>query len=105
MLQGKLAERFLDILIALIAGVSRALVEFLGLENMLAIICSSVSAAECIGIPDFAGALNNSKGLSGFAKSRNLRISGRFRVITLTDESRYIHLIFIFFSFALHVYN
>lgn len=73
--------------------------EFLGLENMLAIICGSKSAAECIGIPHL-GAFNKSEGLSGFARSRNLRISGRFRVIALTDESRYVQSIF--FSTYIH---
>jgi len=65
-------------------------VEFLGVENMLAIICGSRSAAECIGIPRIGGgALNKSKGLTGFAGSHDLRISGRYRVITLIDDFRY----------------
>lgn len=63
--------------------------EFLGVENMLAIICGSRSAAECVGIPHIGGAVNKSKGLSGFARSHNLRISGRYRVITLIDESSF----------------
>jgi len=81
--------RPLGILIALIACMSRALVEFLGLDNMLAIICGSRSAAESIGIPPLYGALDRNKGLSGFARSHNLRIFGRYRVIALIDEARY----------------
>ncbi|KAG0563617.1 hypothetical protein KC19_8G045600 [Ceratodon purpureus] len=68
---------------------NRALVEFLGLEDMLSIVCDSRSAAECLGVPPETGSLNKNQGLLGFVKSRNLSISGRYRVITLTDESRF----------------
>ena len=77
---------------------SRALVEFLGLKNMLAIVCESTIAAETLGIPPWNGVLNNSQGLVGFAKNNKLKISGRYRVITLDDESRYNQL-----SLELHV--
>lgn len=63
--------------------------EFLGLENMLAIICGSTRAAECFGILNNDGTLDPNQGLFGLAQNRNLQISGRFRVITLADESRY----------------
>lgn len=72
--------------IDVISAEFRALVEFLGIENMLAIICSTESAAECVGVPHSAP---ENKGLFGYMWKHNLRISGRYRVIALTDESRY----------------
>lgn len=63
--------------------------EFLGLESMLSIICRSRSAAEYIGIPSVDRVLDKNEDLCDFVKSRNLEISGRFRVLTLDDESRY----------------
>lgn len=74
--------------------------KFLGIENMLAIVCGSESAAACIGVPRSSGALRKSLGLHGFAKSHNLQVSGRFRVISLHDESRYLDLMSFHFVFV-----
>lgn len=63
--------------------------EFLGVDNMVAIVCGSRSAVQCIGLHDVYGKVDISKGLHGFAMGRNILISGRFRVICLTDEARY----------------
>lgn len=79
---------------------SRALVKFLGVENMVAIICRSRSAATRIGVPHLGGALHENPRVHGIAKSCSLLISGRFRVIALQDESRCIHLISFHFMFV-----
>jgi len=54
----------------------------------MAIICGSTRAAEFFGIVNEDGSMNPNEGLYGLAQSLKLPISGRFRVITLSDESR-----------------
>ena len=66
----------------------RALVEFLGPEDMLAKVGDSRSTVESLGIPPTSGVLNKTKLFLGFVKSRKMEISGRYRVKTFTEESR-----------------
>ncbi|RDX91974.1 Protein DEFECTIVE IN MERISTEM SILENCING 3, partial [Mucuna pruriens] len=64
---------------------SRILSEFLGLETMLAIVCSTYEGANALEKYDPEGLINCNGGLHGIASSIGKRINGRFVVICLED--------------------
>ncbi|XP_027931212.1 protein DEFECTIVE IN MERISTEM SILENCING 3-like [Vigna unguiculata] len=64
---------------------SRILSEFLGLETMLAIVCSSYEGINALEKYDNEGLINCNAGLHGIGSSIGKRINGRFSVISLAD--------------------
>lgn len=68
---------------------SRALSEYLGRENMLAVVCKSRVGAEALEHYDHSGNVITSIGLHGLASAQKAKINGRFRVICLEDTRSY----------------
>ncbi|KAH9325961.1 hypothetical protein KI387_006139, partial [Taxus chinensis] len=68
---------------------SWALSEYLGKDNMLAIVCKSHEAIEQLEQYDQAGKLIPESGIHGIAITENRHIDGRFRVICLEDLRSY----------------
>ncbi|ESW19313.1 hypothetical protein PHAVU_006G113900 [Phaseolus vulgaris] len=66
-------------------NLSRILSEFLGLERMLAIVCSSYEGINALEKYDTEGLINCNAGLHGIGSSIGKRINGRFAVISLED--------------------
>ncbi|XP_014491485.1 protein DEFECTIVE IN MERISTEM SILENCING 3 isoform X2 [Vigna radiata var. radiata] len=66
-------------------NLSRMLSEFLGLETMLAIVCSSYEGINALEKYDNEGLINCNAGLYGIGSSIGKRINGRFSVISLAD--------------------
>ncbi|XP_020213828.1 protein DEFECTIVE IN MERISTEM SILENCING 3 isoform X1 [Cajanus cajan] len=64
---------------------SRILSEFLGLETMLAIVCSTYEGVNALEKYDPDGLINFNSGLHGIGSSIGKRINGRFVVICLED--------------------
>ncbi|KAK7397442.1 hypothetical protein VNO78_18614 [Psophocarpus tetragonolobus] len=64
---------------------SRVLSEFLGLETMLAIVCSTYEGVTALEKYDPEGLINSNSGLHGIGSSIGKRINGRFVVISLED--------------------
>ncbi|BAT87837.1 hypothetical protein VIGAN_05125000 [Vigna angularis var. angularis] len=66
-------------------NLSRILSEFLGLETMLAVVCSSYEGINALEKYDNEGLINCNAGLYGIGSSIGKRINGRFSVISLAD--------------------
>ncbi|CAJ1975997.1 unnamed protein product [Sphenostylis stenocarpa] len=66
-------------------NVSRILSEFLGLETMLAMVCSSFEGINALEKYDTEGLINCNAGLHGIGSSIGKRINGRFVAISLED--------------------
>ncbi|XP_057848763.2 structural maintenance of chromosomes flexible hinge domain-containing protein GMI1 isoform X1 [Cryptomeria japonica] len=65
--------------------ISLALSEYLGKENMMAIVCKSRKGLEQLETRNLAGKIIPSFGIYNIAHRQNRRIDGRFRVICLED--------------------
>lgn len=63
----------------------RILSEYLGLETMLAIVCSTYEGVNALEKYDPEGTINSNGGLHGIGSSIGRRINGRFVVICLED--------------------
>ena len=65
--------------------ICRALSEYLGRENMLAVVCKSRAGVETFEQYDHSGNIETNLGIHGLASAQTVRINGRFRVICLED--------------------
>lgn len=68
---------------------SWALSEYLGRENMLAVVCKSRAGAKAFEQYDHSGTIATETGIHGLASAQKARINGRFRVICLEDVRPY----------------
>ncbi|KAJ1414721.1 hypothetical protein SESBI_18664 [Sesbania bispinosa] len=64
---------------------SRILSEYIGLETMLAIVCSTYEGVNALEKYDPEGTINCNSGLHGIGSSIGRRVNGRFVVICLED--------------------
>ncbi|XP_057439678.1 protein DEFECTIVE IN MERISTEM SILENCING 3-like [Lotus japonicus] len=69
---------------------SRILSEYLGLETMLAIVCSTYEGVNALEKYDQEGMINSNVGLHGIGASIGRKINGRFVVICLEDLRPYV---------------
>lgn len=70
-------------------AISRALSEYLGKENMLAIVCKSHVGVQALEQYDSCGSIRPDICLHGLASAQKAKINGRFRVICLEDLRSY----------------
>ncbi|XP_058095892.1 protein DEFECTIVE IN MERISTEM SILENCING 3-like [Magnolia sinica] len=71
-------------------NLSRLFSEYLGLENMLAIVCKTYEGVKALEMYDRDGMIDKSAGLHGLGPSIGRPVEGRFRVICLEDLRPYV---------------
>lgn len=83
---------------------NRILSEYLGLDTMLALVCTSYKGVEALETYDKEGFVSKSSGLHGLSASIGKPIDGRFNVICLENLRFVFPLIFSQIrSFLIHV--
>lgn len=72
--------------------VSRLLSEYLGLDNMLALVCMTYDGLKAIVSYDIEGSINKNSGLYGLGTAIGQTLEGRFNVFCLQN----IRFVFLF---------
>ncbi|KAK1369997.1 hypothetical protein POM88_036089 [Heracleum sosnowskyi] len=71
-------------------NLSRLLAEYLGKNNMLALVCKTFHGVQAMESCDREGAINRDSGLHGLGSSVGRTIEGRFLIICLNDLRPYV---------------